>query len=179
MLSAAALNIEAHLSDSAVSRPLEAGYQDEFYGANFELLGNLCLKPEWAGNRQTGWVDFAIASEKWIVECVRDGEKLEEHIERFHSTGKYRQWINNQEVQEFILLDFRRSIPNKERSMHFLTLPVLHRPPSFLTADLVRFLSNVGIDWLFHVVFADDLSSYTVYDSDCKAVPGETQVSLR
>ncbi|OJJ78666.1 uncharacterized protein ASPGLDRAFT_138465 [Aspergillus glaucus CBS 516.65] len=150
MFSSVALNIEAPLSDSAVSRPLEAGYQDEYYRASFELLGNLYLKSEWAGTQQTGWVDFAIPSEKWIVECVRDGDKPKEHIERFQTTGKYRQWISNQEVQEFILLDFRRSIPRKQR----------------------------GIDWLFHVVFAEDFSSYTVYDSDCKVVPGESQIAL-
>ena len=91
-------------------------------------------------------------------------------------TGKYRQWISNQEVQEFILLDFRRSIPKKQRGMHFLYLLSLHPPPSFLTAYLIHFLSNVGIDWLSHVVFADNFSSYTVYD--CKAVPGESQIAL-
>lgn len=115
-----ALNIEAPLSDSAVSRPLGAGYQDEYYRASFELLGNLYLKSEWAGTQQTGWVDFAIPSEKWIAECVRDGDKLKEHIERFQTTGKCTQWISNQEVQEFILLDFERSIPRKQRGMHFL-----------------------------------------------------------
>ena len=176
MFSSVALNIEALLSDSAVSRPLEAVYQDEYYRANLELLGNFYLKPEWAGTQQSGWVDLAIPSEKWIVECVRDGDKLKEHIEHFQVTGKYRQWISNQEVQEFILLDFRRSIPKKQRGMHFLYLLSLHPPPSFLTAYLIHFLSNVGIDWLSHVVFADNFSSYTVYD--CKAVPGESQIAL-
>ena len=183
MFSSVALNIEAPLSDSAVSRPLEARYQDEYYRASFELLGNLYLQSEWAGTQQTGWVDFAIPSEKWIIECVWDREKLKEHIERFQTTGKYRQWISNQEVQEFILLDFRQSIPRKQRGMHFpfflfffsLSLPP---PPSFLTTHFAHFFSNIGIDWLFHVVFADDFSSYTVYDSDCKAVPGESQIAL-
>ena len=54
--------------------------------------------------------------------------------------------------------------------MHFLSLLSLYPPPSFLTAHLVHFLSNVGIDWLFRVVFADDFSSYMVYDSDCMLV---------
>lgn len=37
---------------------------------------------------------------------------------------------------------------------------------------------NVGLDWLFHIVFADNFESYTVYDSDCNIVPGQSQVAL-
>ena len=62
--------------------------------------------------------------------------------------------------------------------MHFLSLLSLYPPSSTLTAHPVHFLSNVGIDWLFHVVFADNFSSCTVYDSDCKSVPGESQIAL-
>lgn len=156
MFSSVVLDIEAPLSDSAVSRPLEACYQDKYYRASFEMPGNLYLKSELVGTQQTGWVDFAIPSETWIVECVRDGDKLKEHIERFQTTGKSRQWISNQEAEEFIFLDFRQFIPIKQRGMHLLFPPVsLPPPPSFLTAHFAHFFEDVKIDWLFHVVFAD------------------------
>lgn len=142
MFSSVALNIEAPLSDSAVSRPLEARYQDEYYRASFELLGNLYLQSEWAGTQQTGWVDFAIPSEKWIVECGRDGDKLKEHMERFQKNGKYSQWISDQKVEDFILLDFRRSIPRRQRGMFFL--PFLSSHPPFYSS-LLTLLNSPGI----------------------------------
>lgn len=148
MMSSVALNMEAPLSDSAISRPLEASYQDEYYRASSELLGNLYLKSEWAGTQKTGWVDFAIPSEKWIIECVRDGYKLKEHIERFQGTGKYRTWINHQEVDDFILIDFRRSTPRKKRGMFlfsfiFSSSPVI--PHFSLCSLIVEFRNGVAI----------------------------------
>lgn len=144
MFSSVALNIEAPLSDSAVSRPLEASCQDEYYRASFQLLGNLYLKPEWAGTQLTGWVDFAIPSERWIIECVQDGDKLNEHIEHFQMTGKYGQWISNQKVQDFILLDFRRSIPRKQRSMYTLSFSSF---PSLFSSTTI--IPQGPLCWLF------------------------------
>lgn len=178
MMSSVALNMEAPLSDSAISRPPEASYQDEYYRASSELLGNLYLKSEWAGTQKTGWVDFAIPSEKWIIECVRDGYKLKEHIERFQGTGKYGTWINRQEVDDFILIDFRRSIPRKKRGMFSLSFISSHPVLSFHTSHFTHASWNLGMAWLFHVVFKDDFSSYTVYDSNCDVVPGESQIAL-
>lgn len=112
-----ALNIEAPLGAGAVSRPLEAGYQDEFYRASYQLLGNLFVKPEWSGAKHTGWVDFAVPSEGWVVECARNGHKLKEHIDRFETGGRYHEWIRKGEVKAFVLLDFRRSVPKKRRGI--------------------------------------------------------------
>ena len=144
MFSFIALNIEAPLSNSTVSQPLEASYQDEYYRVSFQLLDNLYLKPEWARTQQTGWVDFAISSERWIIECVQDGDKLNEHIEHFQVTGKYGQWICNQEVQDFILLDFRQSIPRKQRSMYTLSFSSF---PSLFSSTTI--IPQGQLCWLF------------------------------
>lgn len=103
----------------AVSRPLEAEFQDEFCRASFQLLGNPFLKPEWSGTKKTGWVDFAVPSEGWVVECVRNGDNLKEHIDRFKTNGKYHEWIRDGEITGFILLDFRPSVPRKRRGIYF------------------------------------------------------------
>ena len=103
-------------------RTVEAQYQDEFYRACYVLLGNIYLSSEWSGKEKSGRVDFLVKSQKWAIECVRDGDKLEENISRFQGGGRYRRWIDSGEVEEYILLDFRKSQPRKIRGM---TLSIL------------------------------------------------------
>jgi len=92
---------------------VEAQYQDEFYRACYSLLGNIYLSSEWSGKEKSGRVDFLLKSQRWAIECVRDGNRLEEHISRFKVGGKYHRWIDSGEIQEYILLDFRQSLPWK------------------------------------------------------------------
>lgn len=162
------LNLEQPVSDGGASPPVEARYQAEFYRACVELLGNLHTLPEWSGKERTGRVDFAIPSQGWVVECVREGSQLNEHIERFVGTGKYTPWLKTGQVQEFIMLDFRRKIPSKARGKYFNGYYIFHCSLSL----------NVGLEWLFHVVFAEDFSCYTIYDSNCQALPGDSNVAL-
>jgi hypothetical protein len=57
-------------------------------------------------------VDFQIKSVGWAIECLRDGNGLNEHIKRFQPPdGKYYRWVKSGEVQDYILLDFRQSMP--------------------------------------------------------------------
>src|SRR5438876_11845424 len=83
--------------------------QDEFYRACYVLLGNIYLSSEWSGKEKSSRVDFLVKSQRWAIECVGDGNKLEEHISRFEVGGRYRRWIDSGEIQEYILLDFRKS----------------------------------------------------------------------
>ena len=104
------------LSVGAVKRPLEAQYQDEFYRACYEVLdGNAYLTSEWAGDSSRGQVDFQIKSVKWAIECVREGNDLDDHIARFQPGGRYHKWMISGEIQEYIILDFRKSKPRKVR----------------------------------------------------------------
>lgn len=103
------------LGPGALPRPVEAQYQDEFYRACYALLGHIYLSSEWSGEEKSGRVDFLVKSQKWAIECVRDGDRLEEHISRFQVGGRYHGWINSGDIKEYILLDFRKSKPQKRR----------------------------------------------------------------
>ncbi len=105
------------MGPGARSRPVEAQYQDEFYRACYALLGNIYLSSEWTGNLVGGRVDFQLRPVGWAIECVRDGDKLKEHIARFQPGGRYDKWIQSREIQQYILLDFRTSMPRKIRGM--------------------------------------------------------------
>lgn len=100
----------------AVPRPLEASFQDEFYKSCYKILGNSYLTPEWSGPTVKGWVDFHVKTQGWVVECMRDGNKLGEHISRFQPGGRYYAGIRSGEITDCILLDFRRSKPGMARS---------------------------------------------------------------
>ena len=103
------------LGAGAQLRPLEAQYQDEFYRACSTVLGDMYLTSEWTGKTTGGRVDFQITSKGWAIECLRDGDKLEEHIAGFQERGKYYKWITSGEIKDYIILDFRRSRPETVR----------------------------------------------------------------
>ncbi|KAL1966800.1 hypothetical protein VTN77DRAFT_3765 [Rasamsonia byssochlamydoides] len=121
------------------TRPLEAQYQDEFYRACYELLeGHLYLNSEWTGQKIGGRVDFYVRQVQWAIECLRDGNNIEEHIARFCEGGRYHKWIQTGEIREYIILDFRRIQPCKKRSN----------------------------DKLYYVVFSEDYTSYQFYNAN-------------
>ena len=51
-----------------------------------------------------GRIDFRIRDMKWVIECVRDGDKIDD------------KWIKSGEIKDYIILDFRTSEPRKARS---------------------------------------------------------------
>jgi hypothetical protein len=105
------------LGAGAELRPLEAVFQDELYRSSFSLLGHIYLSSEWTGRDKNGRIDFIVQKMKWGIECVRNGCKLQEHINRFLPSGRYYPWIASGQITEFILLDFRQSIPKKPMGM--------------------------------------------------------------
>jgi hypothetical protein len=90
------------------------------------LDGIVHLTSEWAGRPLGGRVDFQIKSVKWAIECVMEGDRLEDHIARFLLGGRYYKWIMSGEIREYIVLDFRKSKPRKVRGIviYFLFLEV-------------------------------------------------------
>jgi hypothetical protein len=97
--------------------PLEAVFQDELYRSSFLLLGHIYLSSEWTGRNKNGRIDFIVQKMKWGIEYIHDGSKLQEHIDRFLTGGRYHPWIVSGQITEFILLDFRQSIPKKPMGM--------------------------------------------------------------
>ena len=134
-----ALTSERGIGAGALERPVEAQFQDEFYRACYVLLNkNIYLASEWSGQKVGGSVDFQIKSQKWAVECVRKGDRLEEHIARFQAGGRYYKWITSGEIREYIILDFRTSKPRKIRH---------------------------NIPFLYFIIFSKDYSCYETYDA--------------
>ena len=77
------------LSAGGVVLPVEARYTHELSRACYEILGDIFLDPEWKGRSSCGKVDFYIEPVKWVIECDREGTRLQEHIRRFQPGGKY------------------------------------------------------------------------------------------
>lgn len=117
--------------DPTFSRPQEASDQDELYRSCYMLLGNLYLTPEWTGSAAnagpgaSGWVDFQVKSEGWVIKCTRDGNRLDKHIARFQPGGRYHNWIQSGRVHDFILLDFPSGLRFPERGEVSLEHPPL------------------------------------------------------
>jgi hypothetical protein len=109
-------SVDRGIGPGAVKRPVEAQYQDEFYRACHSEL-KVYLTSEWSGSSLAGRVDFRIKEMKWVIECVREGERFDEHIGRFQPGGRYYKWIMSGEVKDYIILDFRTSMPQKVRGM--------------------------------------------------------------
>jgi len=105
------------LGPGAEPLPVEARYQHEFYRACSKLLYYPFILSEWSGKGESRRVDFLIKSQKWAIECSRDGDRLEERISRFQKGGRYYDWIKAQEIKEYILLDFRQTEPTEIRCM--------------------------------------------------------------
>jgi len=98
------------LGASAVQRPPEAQFQDEFYRCFHEYTkGSLISYPEY-GNA-SGRIDFYIPVKEWGVELIREGDRLEDHHSRFIGAGAY----TKMQLNDYIILDFRI---NRPRARH-------------------------------------------------------------
>ena len=99
-----------------INRNPLAQYQDELYRACYEVLGHrLYLRSDWTGKKIGGRVDFVVRQMHWAMECVRDGQGIEEHVARFHPGGRYYKWLQTGEIRDFVILDFRKTRPRKKR----------------------------------------------------------------
>jgi len=59
-----------------------------------------------------GRVDFFIRERRWAIECIRDGNQVEEHLERFKMGGTYWGLV----MHDRVIIDFRtKSKPIKRR----------------------------------------------------------------
>jgi hypothetical protein len=74
----------------------------------------------------TGRVDFFIPAAHWGIQLLRDGSKLAEHSERFMPGGAYGKWIRDSNMGNYIILDFKRSIPKQRHPGLYLTPQISH-----------------------------------------------------
>jgi len=95
-------------------RPPEAQYQEEYYRCVHNLTrGNVRISPEYAAafGSRAGRIDFFIPGKKWGIELTREGSKLDEHGSRFAKDGAYGQWLQTSDMEDYVLLDFRSTMP--------------------------------------------------------------------
>lgn len=94
--------------------PPEDWYGKEFYSASGQILnGGVLWSPEFGikGVKGGGAIDFYLESNKWGVEITRDGDQLSSHYGRFQPGGSYHRWILDGTLADWVLLDFRSTIP--------------------------------------------------------------------
>ncbi|PGH34375.1 hypothetical protein GX50_02742 [[Emmonsia] crescens] len=135
----AALRVEQRGSAfTQATRPLEATFQNEFYRACYELLGKRYIFPPMDRGNEGRSRGFSGQRDSLGYRNTSGwGQNLDEHVARFESGGRYFPWLQTQEIQEYIILDFRRSHPPKKP----------------------------GYDRLFYVVFSEDYTTYQLYNS--------------
>jgi len=147
----------------------EAQYQDEFYRCLFAVTcGNVRISPEFAsarGARVAGRIDFFIPIVKWGIEITREGDRLQQHASRFatssNTIGAYGQWLKDGDIQDYIFLDCRTTIPKTSHPgmiSHYLEIPI----PIFLS----------GIHCLYHAVFQDEYRMISMYNNQCQLIKG-------
>jgi hypothetical protein len=93
---------------------MEAQFGDEFYRAAHTLLGGQShLTSEWCGEEGTGRIDFLVREPQWAIELLRDGARIGGHMKRFKTGGVYNSWITTGRIKDYVVLDFRTTVPSK------------------------------------------------------------------
>jgi hypothetical protein len=116
--------IDLDFSDS----PLEARYQFEFYRGIFASTGGgvrICPELFTAPGAHRGRIDFFVPEKKWGIELTREGNTLSEHSSRFDLGGKYGVWLTSNDMEDYILLDCRTSVPKEANPRKFLALQII------------------------------------------------------
>ncbi|KAJ7039092.1 hypothetical protein C8F04DRAFT_317250 [Mycena alexandri] len=156
------LKTSTRVGATASDPPLEATYQREFYKCLYELRPRAILCCEYgtpAGSKSGGRIDFLIHRQEfnneprsWGIELLRDGDRLQDHADRFDPvSGAYRA-MTSDGMSEFYILDFRTDIPIEPHAQ---------------------------IPDLLHIVWGNDLESFTVYDNNLRKFTAEPMRLLR
>jgi hypothetical protein len=98
---------ERRIGPGCIQRPQEAQFQDEFYRCCYARSnGSLVAFPEFGTGK--GRVDFFIPYKKWGVELLREGDRLQQHYNRFSPDGSYGKTLR---ASDYIVLDCRTTRP--------------------------------------------------------------------
>ncbi|KAJ5899609.1 hypothetical protein N7495_004353 [Penicillium taxi] len=111
------------IGTAAMVKPYEAAFQDEFYRASHQVLGYaMNVTSEWSSGGR-GRIDFRFAQVQWGVELLCNGDRLNEHCDRFSPGGTYWPWIANGSLKDWLIIDCRTTPPcpkpNGKNSQNF------------------------------------------------------------
>lgn len=129
--------------------PLEDLFQKEFYRAFYFLVdGNALISPEFIAKsgKGGGGIDFLLSDQRWGFEFIRSGSNIVEHMGRFQLGGAYHSLIMSGLMSQYLVLDFRLSMPQKSR-------PGLFIPFSILSCILSNVISRVSQQFISHCFF--------------------------
>jgi len=145
-------------------QPAEAQYRDLFYRALHDFTeGSILVSPEFASGSDAsvaGRIDFYIANKKWGIEITRDGNRLQQHSDRFGTSGAHGQWLASGEMSDYILLDCRGTKPVKRYSSQ----------STLLLSKILTKSCSLVIPNLFHAVFDRAGPSVTIYNNRVEKV---------
>lgn len=149
------LSCTTRVGIGAITRPVEAAYQDEFYRALHAVLGSAAnVTSEWT-SEGGGRIDFRIANVGWEIELLREDNRLREHCERFTGNGLYGNWIQKGLLMDWLIIDCRTSRPE----------PYSKLAACWLGLDcLLTGLVDVPGTRLWRAVFSGDFTSVELLD---------------
>jgi hypothetical protein len=105
---------------SGILRPKECVFTDEFYCRYNELLDFAgAIVGQWACGK--GEIDCFVREPRWGFEFLRHGDRLAEHLSRFHTNGMYGQDIQSGALADWLVVDCRTSMPQKQCTSIFFT----------------------------------------------------------
>lgn len=82
------------LTTGATKVPLEAHFQDDIYRAMYYTLDQkMFLTSKWGAQSKGGRVIFLLKQVKWGIECSREGNRRNNHIQRLLPGGRYYPWV--------------------------------------------------------------------------------------
>lgn len=106
------------LGTSGQIRPLEASFQDEYYRSSWNVIPGIGVNSEYNAICD-GRIDFLIPGPGWGVELLRDGDRIEDHSNRFGANGLYYSSIQTGVMKDWKIIDCRHSYPRKACNVPF------------------------------------------------------------
>ena len=129
----------------------EDRYRKEFYRASGTILdGGVLWSPEFNDRRvkKGGSLDFYLIAKKWGLEFMREEAQL----------SRYHQWIRTGELLDWVLIDFRSTIPTLPHpGKHKGSLsPLPHDRCLFMLINSPGYITELPM--LYHVCFLRDFT---------------------
>lgn len=117
---------------------LKDWFDKEFHHAAEEKTpGGVLWSPQWgcSGVENGGLIDYYLKKKRWGVDFVHQGDndRLRTHYEQFLKGGNYHQWIVDDSLSEWALVDFRKGLPTVPHTGQvMIIIKLIERANAFL-----------------------------------------------
>jgi len=119
--------LDVHPRSLQVRKPPEALFGQEFFRAAHKVLSGRCYpSPEFGGSDAAGkgWIDLFVPGYNFGIEYMRNGVDVKQCYSRFLEGGSYKEWLDQGQMADYIILDFRVSHPRTSHPGKFKSAPV-------------------------------------------------------